>query len=130
MARRSADRRVITDESTWQFRSVRYERLEDNRSTLLGKCWASFLSLVVIVEDERGLVFETGRLKFFRYLAEGELNESFLQSRFFALCPGPENGFGDSERVAMTVGGLLVRDSLRQRPELVETSRPSASVNS
>jgi hypothetical protein len=30
----------------------------------------------------------------------------------------------------MTVGGLLVRDSLRQRPELVETSRPSASVNS
>ena len=67
------------------------------------KCWVSFLSLVVIVENERGFVFEAGRRDFFRHLSEGVLDESFLQKRLFALRPGAKNCISDRHRVAIFV---------------------------
>ena len=81
------------------------------------------------VKNQRCFVFEAGRLKLVRHLAEGVLDESPLQRRLLALSPGPQDELNDGHCVALTVGSLLVRDCLCQSPELIKAFRSAAPVD-
>jgi hypothetical protein len=82
------------------------------------------------VDDQRGFVLERIRLKLVGHFAESVLDKSLLQHRLFAMRPGSQHGLHDRDRVPIVVGGLLVRDCLRQTPELIKAFRPAAPVDS
>jgi hypothetical protein len=81
------------------------------------------------VEDQRGFVLKRIRLKLVGHFAESVLDKSLLQHRLFAMRPRSEDGLHDRHRVAIAVGSLLLRDCLRQTPELIKAFRPAAPVD-
>ena len=82
------------------------------------------------MQNQNRFVLQGGGLELVRHFAKRILDESLLQCWLFAVSPSTKHTLNGRHRVAIFVGDLLVRDCLRQTPELIKAFRSATPVDS
>ena len=82
-----------------------------------------------VMQDQHLPVFQGTRLQFVRHFAERVFHERFLQDRFFAVCPAPQNGFAKPNLRALFIRDHFIADRLSEFAQLLEALWSPAPVD-